>query len=197
MNRPISILFCVVVLTTLLPGVQIGFAQTPSVSIYFDEDLESVLPVCPDDPLGKLYVIAVNFPAPFVQLEYKVNYPPEVIYLGEVVRGGTAVGMTPIGIVQTWPTPQDASSPLVVAEVSVAWMACNYCESQIITICVDSHPDTGYLRAISWPNMEDVYPVSHRAVICPCCPLPYPPCPISPPTPVEATTWGHVKALYR
>jgi hypothetical protein len=69
--------------------------------------------------------------------------------------------------------------------------------TQDIPICVDSHPETGYLRAISWPNMVPVYPMSHRAILCIATLPPYPPCPISPPVPVEETTWGQVKALYR
>jgi len=193
--RPITILFCVLFLAALSASVQPGFAQTPSVTTYFDENFKLVLPVCPDDRLGRLYVIAENFPAPFIQLEYRVNFDPEVTYIGDYIRGGTAVGWSPTGIIQTWPTPQDASSHLVVSEI-VVFYNCEGCQVQGITICVDAHPETGYLRAISWPNMEPVYPMSHMAVICPNL-GPNPPCPISPPVPVEATTWGHVKALYR
>lgn len=199
LKHPISILLFVTFLTTLVPGIQNGLAQTPSVSVYFDEDLTRVEPSCPDQPpgtvLGTLFVIAEHFPAPFIQLEYRVKFPAEVLYLGEVVRGGSAVGVSPIGIIQTWETPQDASSHLVVNEIWMLWM-CVYCMETDIQICVDTHPETGYFRALRWPDMAAIYPMSHTAVACPLLHT-YPPCTISPPVPVEETTWGEVKSLYR
>lgn len=202
------VVFLALALTVSLPFVDRGFAQAPTVSVYFSVDGEWALDVCPYDPLGMLFIIAKDVPSPFVQLEYRADLPPDVIYLGEQPNGGSAVGNIVEGVIQTWPGPQDASSQLVVNVIHVLF-TCQDCIRIDVPICLNSHPGTGYFRAVGWPDGSNIYPATDSAVICPSlCGVPgptgrsplcggRPECPISPPVPVSRATWGAVKALYR
>ncbi len=180
---------------------QYGLAQPPRVSIYFDDALSRWWGMCPPDPPGvifdSLYVVAEDFSALISQIEYKVNYEPAFLWLYDLAASGTAEGNTDIGIIQSWENPQDASTQLLLNKVFVLWM-CSDCGSgnTDIMICVDSNPNTGYLRAIRWPDMSPIFPESWAVHLCPTNYYPRD-CPITPPVPVEQANWGAIKSFYK
>jgi hypothetical protein len=81
------------------------------------------------------------------------------------------------------PAPLNAYETVVLQRVRFLWW-CSAGQSQAIAIVVVPHPETGKIRAISWPDSEEVEAVGMTAIVCPL-------------NPVENSTWGHIKALYK
>ena len=173
-------------------------SQTPYLQVYFDSQLtQTVAGECPSEPpmsmVGTLWVVAVDFNAYISAIEYIVDYPPEIYFVYDNT-GGLDIGNSASGIATAWPFPKNAFFPVVVSEVRFIWN-CQACRNTDIPVCMNIHPDTGYLRAARWPDNELIYATTGVACICPtgCYPCVCP----NPPVPIEATSWGRIKALYR
>jgi hypothetical protein len=176
-------------------------SQTPYLQIYFDSDLSELCANCPNAPSGSvldtLYIVAIGFDAYISAIEYSVDYTSNLVWFADFTTG-LNIGDTPSGIATAWPTPQNAYSPFIVAEVLVIWL-CDACIPPFNTaLCPNAHPSTGYIRATTWPNLNYIYATNRAACICPTsCVVPSPcTCPDSP-IPVETTTWGQIKAIYK
>lgn len=186
----------------LICAAHASFAQSPGMWIYFNEGLtQGIESQCPPSPPGtvidSIYIVAESFPTPISQIEYCVNYPSQLIYILDVIPSGTAEGYTSTGIVQSWESPQDASMQLLLAKVVFIWM-CQACHEESFRICVDTNPNTGFLRALTWPDLTAIYPDSWKALVCPLLGDTYPEkCPIISGIPVEQTCWGSIKLLYK
>lgn len=183
-------LICLISLTAVLLGLpQFSTAQVPYIQIYFDEDLQRTMEIsCPFvDPgsrVGTIYIAAHNFSMFMSSIEYRVDYPPELSFLGDIINSSyQVVGHSIIGIVISFPTPLNAFETVVLQKVEFMWV-CYACESIAIPVVVVPHPSSGKIGAISWPDSEEVEAVGMTAIVCPTMP-------------VEASTWGHIKALYR
>ena len=198
--------FLIIIIPLAILGTgQYGITQTPRLTIYFNDGLtQNHESQCPPDPPGtvfdSLYIVAEGFISPISQIEYSVKYDPAFYWITDCMVYGTAVGNTATGIIQSWSTPQDASSQLLLSKVYVIWI-CHSCFYEVgcnTKVCVDSNPNTGYLKALQWPDMSPIYPESWAAIICLCNPYPgYNLCEITQPVPVEQMLWGTIKALYR
>jgi hypothetical protein len=117
-------------------------------------------------------------------IEYRVDYPVELLFFGDIVDSSyQVVGDSQDGIVIIFPTPLNAFETVVLQKAEFVWM-CSACESIAIPVVVVPHPSSGKIRAISWPDSEEVEAVGMTAIVCPTIP-------------VESSTWGHIKALYR
>ena len=184
--KRIAVLAALATVTLGLPQTTVG--QVPYVQIYFDEGLqrthENSCPFsAPGTIDGDLYVAAHNFSMFMSSIEYSVDYPPEIGFLGDVIDSSyEVVGDSHTGILISFPTPLDAFETVLLQKVRFVWW-CALCESQAIPIVVVPHPASGKIRAISWPESDEVEAVGMTAIVCPTIP-------------VESTTWGHIKALY-
>lgn len=161
-------------------------AQTPTVQVYFDEDLLWTIENCPGvGVVDTVYFVAENFNAYIVGIEYLVIYSPGEGYVTWLTDFGfgTAIplGSTPEGISLGWPLPQNAYEPLLVHKALIIWN-CSFC-SQDDFIKVRKHPIFGYIRAVRWPDYEFIVGTWANGYIC-----------AQPP--VEDRTWGYVKALF-
>ena len=173
-------------------------AQVPNVSIYFDEGLQFTQANCPAAPIGTvaqtLYVVANNFGIWMNAIEFAIVYPPQLLWTGDVdksLEGELSIGSSPWtgsgtgGIGIAFSPPKDGFVQLVVLEVNVVWM-CNDCgpanlDAPIIVVPFEA---SGLVRAVRFPDLATVIGVGMTSLICAT-------------TPVEETTWGQVKALYR
>ena len=193
--------FLILVIAFAIIGTaQHGLTQPPRILIYFNDGLtQDYKNQCPPDAPGtvidSLYIVAEGFESPISQIEYSVHYDPHFFWITDLTVYGTVEGNTATGIIQSWSTPQDASSQLLLSKVLVVWN-CQVCFECDINVCVDSNPNTGYLKALRWPDMSPIFPESWAAIICPTGVYPRL-CPISPPVPVEQMFWGTIKALYK
>jgi hypothetical protein len=176
-------------------------AQTavPFVQVYFDEGWSVTNPEsCPLAPAGTLtgtlYVVARNWNIWMQSIEYAIEYPPELVWLGDIVNPATQLklGDSPTtslsgGIAVTWRTRGNAFQPLLIQKASILWN-CEGCFTQNITLRVVKHPSTAWpenwlVRGLESPTFAEVQGVGMASVVCPT-------------VPVEETTWGGIKAQY-
>jgi hypothetical protein len=168
----------------------VSSAQTPNVSVYFDNTLTQQAADCPAVTPGTVaqtvYVVAANFNMWMQAIEYQIVYPAALTFLGDAVDPATqlSIGSSPLGIGITWPLPANAFVPLVVQTANVLWM-CDNCDGfQNQQLVVIPHPSSGLVRAIRWPDTQVVLGVGLTSLVCATIP-------------VEETTWGGIKALYK
>jgi hypothetical protein len=196
MKKLICISFAMLLLATLISP---ALSETPYLQIYFDSGLTQTTANCPYVPpstiIDTLYIVAIGFNAFISAIEYRIDFTPDLVWLGDITTG-LNIGDTRTGIATAWPVPQNAYSPLVVAEVFVLWM-CEYCSLDVhdVPLCANGHSVTGYIRATRWPDLGYIYATNKSACICPTLHGELCDCPSSP-IPVENSTWGQIKAFY-
>jgi hypothetical protein len=177
---------------TFCLGATSASAQVPYVQPYFDElHTVTVLNSCPTDPLGRLYIVAHNWGIFMSAIEYQILYAPQITVLGDFVDEANilSIGQSPTGISLAWKnTPGLAFKSLRLQEVSVFY-TCTACNDENITITVVKHPASDpaqpdyMIRALDFWQ-DEFFGVGMTAVICPT-------------VPVEETTWGGIKSMYR
>jgi hypothetical protein len=115
-----------------------------------------------------LYVAVSGFTTPIEGIEYKITFPPEIIWLGDVeLDNGLKIGDPVSGLSMAFLTPQAASSPVLIQEIIIMWM-CEGCTTTNIPITFAAHPDTESLRAVTSDLVfEDV--VGHTSLVCASC----------------------------
>ena len=187
-----SLLLIAIVFTIAITGS--AYAQ-PNIMVYFDEDLTLGSANCPSAPIGTipatLYIVANNFDAWITAVEFQILYPPQLLFVGDIVDTDIVLGNTVAGITIGWATPKDCFGGTLLAKVNVIWH-CNDCVSSVVgvpnaeaPIDVVAHPQQGlpFARAVEWPSQTAFDIVGMRSLICST-------------TPVEETTWGQIKSLY-
>ncbi len=162
-------------------------AQIPNVMLFFDQYHSQGSKDCPPGTPGTIadsaYVVALNFNMWLTGIEYSVQYPTEMTWIGDVTGDALIIGDTPSGIAQVWGLPQNAFEPLQVAKILFLWN-CNGCASHDVGVVVAPHPYTGYLRATRYPDAAFFDAVGMTSLICAT-------------TPADESTWGKIKALYQ
>ena len=196
MTRSLLIATCLLlgagIAFTLCLGASSASAQVPYVQPYFNElHTETVLSSCPTDPVGTIYIVAHNWGIFFSAIEYQIDYSPQITFFGDNIDEANilSIGQSPSGIALAWKnTPGLAFTTLRLQEVSV-YYTCSGCDDQNITVRVVKHPASDpaqpshMVRALDfWQNEH--WGVGMVAVICPT-------------VPVEETSWGGIKAMYR
>lgn len=188
----------------------VSSAQIPNVVVYFDNTYTQQSALCPQVPAGtvfdELYVVANNFNMWMSAIEYTVELPPSLMFLGDIIDEDTQlkIGSAVTGIGISWPLPANAFGALRCQKLSVLWQCQNLgglggpppdTAPQCVladgvtgftdhTINVLPYPSSGLVRAVRWPDNVVVVGVGLTSVIC------------GSTIPVEETTWGGIKALY-
>ncbi len=188
MCKPVIMVLVALVLVT--SSFTILSAQTPFVAVYFETVNWSESATCPDAPPGtvaqELFIAALNFNATINAIEFQVNYPPELQFLGDTYpHVGVPFGNTATGLQYGFTFPPDGNSAIIVAVATVIWQ-CRNCQGGVrnVPITVGPNPLTGLLRALVLGDPDVEIPgVGLTALICAN-------------VPVEETTWGGIKALY-
>jgi hypothetical protein len=164
-------------------------AGVPNVALFFDKNLQQMVGMCPYAPVGTVldtvFVVANNFDMWMNAIEYSIEYPPQVVYLGDLSPANTlTIGNSPNGITIAWTIPANAFVGLVVTRVVILWL-CDGCGGNLNQlIVVRPHPMSGFLRAVRWPDLVIVDAVGLTSLICATIPA-------------QETTWGGIKALYQ
>ncbi|NIM19173.1 MAG: hypothetical protein GTO51_02195 [Candidatus Latescibacteria bacterium] len=174
-----------IVLAISLVGLWIASAGAQgNVMLYFDPWGSVGSKDCPPIPsmIDSAYVYAKNFDMWLSAVEYKVDYPPQMIWLSEVPTSDLTIGNTRDGIAQAWQYPQNAFTSLKLVKIVFAWN-CTTCGTQDIPILVNVNPHTGGLTAIRWPDNAIIPGVGMVSLIC---------ATVS----TDVTSWGKIKALY-
>lgn len=165
-----------VLILLLLSAVSIPADATavPILELYFDQALTRQYADCPNEPVGSvldtLYLVASGFDTPLEGIEYKIEFPPEILWLGDLeLNNCLRLGTPDQGVSLAFFTPQDASGRVVIQEIVVLWL-CEECVTTNATIEFAPHPMTGSLRAVSSDLVfRDV--VGLPSYVCPTCGL--------------------------
>jgi hypothetical protein len=167
---------------------QVAMAQTPYFQIYFDDAHTMAAMDCPPAPPGTvldtLHVVAHNFNNFIIATEFSIDYSSKLTWLGDITTADVVIGNSPIGISQAWQYPLNAFTPLRVMSAQVLWMCSGCAGSDNTPVVVMPNPDTDVLAYVSWPGLEAIPAVGMTSLICAT-------------VPVEETSWGRIKALYR
>jgi hypothetical protein len=175
----------VVALGILAIGAQVANAQqVPYVMLYFDDFYVEGSKDCSDGQVDSAFVVAKNFDLWLQAIEYKVDYPLQMIWISDDVGTSLAIGSTPVGIAQSWPLPQNAYEPYRIAKVIFLWNCFGGCVTTNVPVTIEPHPDTFKLRALRWPDLSEMTAIGMTSLVCATIP-------------VEETSWGQIKALYK
>ncbi len=182
-----ALLVFAIVFTVAIAGS--ASAQQPNITIYFDEFLTEAQADCP--PVGTphftefatLRVVMNNFGGWLAAVEFKVNYPSQLSWLGDTYTSDTSIGNSAAGVSLAWQSPLNAFDSVVMMTATCAWVCDGCVGNENVAVDVVANPNQGLLRALRWPDNVSFDVVGMRSLICAT-------------VPVEETTWGQVKALY-
>jgi len=167
---------------------QVAMAQTPYFQIYFDDAHTAAAADCPGAPAGTivdtLHVVAHNLNNFFIATEFAIDYSTKLTWLGDMPGGDLTIGQSPNGISMSWGLPVNGFSPVRVMSASVLWMCSGCAGSENTPVVVIPNPDTSVLAYVTWPGIVAVPAVGMTSLICAT-------------VPVEETSWGQIKALYK
>jgi hypothetical protein len=186
-----------VVLAMLLIGVFTGgaLAQVPFIQVYFDADYNDTQSPCKTPGSSSiLYVAALNFNDLISAVDFKIQFPPALMYIGEDVRedpdgdaGDISIGDSQNGIAIAYNLPRNGFQTMLLSRIFVDWTGDCDCAQGPQPLRVVGYDDiySPTPKAVRWPSGEQFDVVGMLSLICPG------------PTSTESTTWGGVKALYR
>jgi hypothetical protein len=182
-----------VVLAMLLIGVCTGgaLAQVPFVQAYFDADYNDTQSPCKNPGTSSsLYVAALNLNDLISAVDFKVLFPPALLYAGETVNAEASdpvIGNAQIGEAIAWQLAKNGFETLLLTRVFVEWTGdcdCLQGPQALRVVGYDDvySPNPTAVRFFGGAQFECVGMLS---LICPGG------------VSTETTTWGGVKALYR
>ena len=186
-----------VVLAMLLIGVCTGgaLAQVPFIQAYFDADYNDTQSPCKTPGSGStLYVAALNFNELISAVDFKIQFPPALMYIGENVAedpegdpGDITIGNSLSGIAIAYNLPRNGYETMLLTRVFVEWTGDCDCLQGPQPLRVVGYDDvySPTPKAVKWPSGEQFDVVGMLSLICPGG------------VSTETTTWGGVKALYR
>jgi len=179
-----------VVLATVLVGVCTGaaLAQVRFVQVYFDADYNDTQSQC--QPVGtesSLYVAGLNLNMLVSAIDWKVQFPPALLYIGELTGGDLVIGDSQVGIAISWGLPKNGFSTLLLSRIFVEWTGACDCAHGPQPLRVVGYDDiySPVPTAVRWPDGVQVEAVGMLSLVCPGN------------VSTTPTTWGGVKALYR
>lgn len=175
-------------LSVLLVALFASFAaaQVPIVQVYLDSELLTIHRDCP--PFGTpdtLYVAASNFIQPILDIEYRVETYGNFALLGDFFpNGSSGLGTSGTGIRVAFGGPIDASGTVLVQSIVGGWFCNDDCGGGPLFITVQPHPESGKIQGTAWPDLTKIEATGGVNFLCGT-------------VPVEPSTWGRIKALYR
>lgn len=111
-------------------------------------------------------------------------HPGNLLIVQDLLPNGyTGDGYSWDGIRVSFGGPVDASAKLLVERIVVIW-TCESCSGGVVFFTVEPHPDTGKIQATGWPDLMKIEATGGSNDLCGVLP-------------VEPSTWGRIKALYR
>lgn len=127
---------------------------------------------CPYAPPGSvldtLYLAIEGFTTPIEGIEYRIQFPPEIMWIGYTEPDlGLRIGDPENGISMAFFDPVNAYDWIIIQELIVLWL-CNGCTTTNIPIEITVHPSTSFLRVVTSDLVfEDV--TGYTSIICGGC----------------------------
>jgi len=143
-----------------------------------------------------LYVVAQNFNSWLSAVEYEINFPPGVMFVGESFpanpTGGVtlSIGNSDTGLAISWSMPRSAFDPsgTLISTIFAVWTSACDCSNGPYPIVVGPFPypvPKDDPEGVRWPDLERIPAVGMTSLLCPG------------PVSTQESTWGGIKALYR
>ena len=129
-----------------------------------------------------MWILLANANTFVTGVDFKVNYPPEMIWLQDLDTQPVTIGNTNTGLSMAWALPQNGYNAVPVCKAKFMWN-CDRCLIPNIPVVVVQNPITAFLGYTDFPTYASHMAVGLTALICAC-------------VPAEETTWGQVKSLY-
>jgi hypothetical protein len=139
-----------------------------------------------------LYVVANNFNAWLSAIEYQIDFPAGLMFVGDTfptVPGATlSIGNSQDGVAVSWSLPRNAFGPILISTIFAVWTGeCN-CQAGPQPIVVGPFPypvPKSQPEGVRWPDLARISAVGMTSLLCPG------------PVSTHESTWGGIKALYR
>jgi hypothetical protein len=143
-----------------------------------------------------LYVVARNFESWLSAVEFKVDFPEGIMYVGETIAPPTqgtilSIGNSNIGLAVSTSLPRSGFGEpgVLITTIFAIWTGDCYCQLGPSPIVVGPYPypDPGktHPSGVRWPDLVEIPAVGMTSLLCPGV------------VPTQESTWGGIKALYR
>lgn len=161
-------------------------AQVPFVQLEFSPG-ETLLFDCGQvASIDTFQVVAYNLNMGLVGFDLRILYPHSLLFLEDIVDATQWQGSSNEGITVAWQDPQDGFHPVQLFRVLVMWTGGCNCYEGAHALYIEGFPGKPNPTAVSWPDLVGSDVLGHFSLIC-----------ATPPNPIQAITWGQIKALYR
>ncbi|MEE9270944.1 MAG: T9SS type A sorting domain-containing protein [Candidatus Krumholzibacteria bacterium] len=160
---------CILRVVTLCVGVcclvSTALAQTPTITVYFDTGRATD---CPGTGVvGTVTIVAEGFNALITGAEYKVDYPPSMVWIADLETPPVTFGTSPSGISMGFPLPRDGFQPVVLQKAIFQWNCTDCSDATNDKLCVVPHPLFASIRATRWPTNTFIDATGRCSVVCP------------------------------
>jgi hypothetical protein len=142
-----------------------------------------------------LYVVARNFESWLSGVEYKIDFPDGLMYVGETLAPPPQgvmlnIGNSDIGLVVAWSLPRNGYGEpgVLISTIFALWTGDCYCQAGPQPIVVGPYPYTvprTNPAGVRWPDNALLPAVGMTSLLCPQA------------VATQESTWGGIKALYR
>lgn len=170
----------------LCVGVVAAFAQTPNIAVYFDENFKTMSADCPSAPAGtvfdQVYIVMKHFNAFVTAVEFRVDYPSELLWIGDTAETPLVIGNSADGCAVAYAPAENAYNPLLICTATVIWN-CDGCQSANSAVRVRPYPSSGQVRAVRFPDNAVIEVIGMKSMVCSALPT-------------DETNWGRIKSLY-
>ena len=177
-----------IVVCTVMVLASAAAAQVPFIQVQMSDGPYPYTTDCkPPATLDTLAVTAHNLNTWFVGADLSIQYPPALLFLGDLVHADSWNGTSTEGIAVGWLTPQNGFESVELFRVHVIWTGSCDCGETVQPVYVSGLTGNDSPRIMMWPQDVLLDVEGRHSVICAGAP------PIS----VTTATWGRIKALYR
>ena len=162
-------------------------AQVPIVQVYLDKNLTQTdrHDGCPPPAtIDTVYVVASGFSSPITDIEYRIDAYANFEFAVELFPSGfSGLGLTAEGVKVSFGAAIDASDKVVIETIIGLWF-CGCGTPSFPYIEVLPHPASGKIQATRHSDMAKIEAAGGYNALCGLLP-------------VEPSTWGKLKAMYR
>lgn len=143
-------------------------ANSAQLTVYFDAAHTVRSMDCPGPGLQSLYIVLEDANEFVTGVEYKLNLPPQLIWLGDAGTPPVTIGTSVTGISMGFPIPLNGFNPIQVTEVIALWN-CTDCAFHNNRITLEGHPlnnPGGPPQYTRWPDLSLHNAPGSGALVC-------------------------------
>lgn len=181
------------ILALALAGSVVGSAtaQVPTLQVFSDSSLKEPFIRCgTPNTWAELFVVMRNVNFLVSAIDFSISYSPYMVWLYDMLPDPDVmvqIGNSPMGTALAWAgccTPDGSLGDIVVLRPVIYWPG--YCRCGDSVVRVEGYAPLGKTTpsVVRYPDFTEFDIIGMDTYFCP-------------PIPVQPTTWGSVKALYR